>query len=104
MSKVIAAANTMPTTLWFSEAEKESHMLDNLIAAGQCTLCFNLRKYIDELKDKEYKGENIWAATPPAQQADIEQLRRVLEDYWKRFQEDPFWLLNEDKAGGEVSA
>ncbi|WP_020570051.1 patatin-like phospholipase family protein [Neolewinella persica] len=103
MSKVIAAANTMPTTLWFSEAEKEQHMLDDLIAAGQCTLCFNLRKYIDELKTKEYEGQNIWAATPPAQQASIEQLRSNLEDYWRRFREDPYWLLNEDKAGGEVN-
>jgi len=104
MSKVIAAANTMPTTLWFSQEEKDEHMLDNLIAAGQCTLCFNLRKYIDELKTKEYEGKNIWAATPPAQQANIEQLRLVLEDYWKHFREDPYWLLNEDKAGGKVSA
>ncbi|MFK8162107.1 MAG: patatin-like phospholipase family protein [Lewinella sp.] len=104
MSKVIAAANSMPTTLWFSQEEKDEHMLDNLIAAGQCTLCFNLRKYIDELKTKEYEGKNIWAATPPAQQANIEQLRRVLEDYWKHFREDPYWLLNEDKAGGKVSA
>lgn len=104
MSKVIAAANTMPTTLWFSETEKEAHMLDNLIAAGQCTLCFNLRKYIDEMKSKEYLGENIWAATPPAQQAEIEQLRKVLDEYWKRFREDPYWLLNEDKTGGQTIA
>lgn len=98
MAQVIAAANSMPTTLWFSEEEKKNHMLDDLIAAGQCTLCFNLMKYIDELPGKMYEGQNIWAATPVDQQAAIGQLREQLGDYWQQFRHDPYWLLNRDKG------
>lgn len=99
LRRVVEAANTMPTTLWFSEEEKKNHMLDDLIAAGQATLCYNLIRYIDRIKEKKYGEENIWDKTPEEDRKKVEQLRMQLEEYWEDFKQEPYWLLNKDKEG-----
>lgn len=102
LKRVIEAANTMPTTLWFSQAEKKNHMLDDLIAAGQATLCQNLIYYIEKLPDKNFEGENIWERTPDAEKEKIAALKEKLDAYWIDFKKDPYWLLNRDKQRGNI--
>jgi predicted acylesterase/phospholipase RssA len=97
MTEVVNNANTMPTSLWFTEEQKANHMLDDLIACGQFTLCYNLLEYCKELQTKEFQGQNVWEKTPQEQQQRIEALEKQLEDYWKQFMIDPYWLLNEEK-------
>jgi len=104
MIRVIDHANKMPTTLWFSEEEKREHMLDDLIAAGQCTLCYNLISYIEQLPKKTYNGHNIWETVGEEDREKIEVLKKQLDNYWIDFTKDPYWLLNMDKSntGEEV--
>ncbi|MFT7121607.1 MAG: putative acylesterase/phospholipase RssA [Neolewinella sp.] len=99
IQRVVENANNMPTTLWFSEEEKENHMLDDLIASGQFSLCFNLLKYCREIKEKTYDGKNIWEGLEPAQRAEVEAIEQTLEEYWVAFKKEPYWLLNKDKVG-----
>lgn len=99
IQRVVASANTMPTTLWFSEKDKKNHLLDDLIACGQFSLCYNLISYCKEIKEKTYEGENIWENTPPEAREEIETLQAILEGFWDRFRQEPYWLLNQDKEG-----
>lgn len=102
LKHVIEAANSMPTTLWFSQIEKKNHMLDDLIAAGQATLCHNLMHYIEKLPNKKFNGENIWETTPDVEKDKIAALKVQLEAFWEDFKRDPYWLLNRDKQRGSL--
>lgn len=93
MKKAIENANKMPTTLWFSEAEKANGMLDDLIACGQFTLCSNLSNYIQYIKEKK----KIWDQIPTDKQRAIEEILSSIEEAWKKFEEDPYWLLYQYK-------
>ncbi len=79
--EVIAAANAMPTTLWFDD----SRQAPNLVAAGQITLCYNLMKFIT-------RG---WGPDPAAFPPEVRALwDRLLQD-WTTLQIDPHSLLPE---------
>ena len=98
VKKVVEAANKMPTTLWFTEKEKEQNILDDLIACGQLTLCFNLIEYCESLKKenkpKKFDDKNIWENVPEEDKKKIEALHKELEANWEKFKQDPYWLLN----------
>ncbi|MEM7305268.1 MAG: patatin-like phospholipase family protein [Planctomycetota bacterium] len=81
LRRVATAAADMPTTLWF-EREDE---LDNLLAAGQATVCMNLMKWIarGHGRDPESYPDEVRALW-----------ERLLAD-WKRFNERPAWLGEE---------
>jgi len=94
MQDIVKTANNMPTTLWFSEKEKKANTLEKLIACGQFSLCKNLMDYIDGLKKAKTK-ERVWDQLDSTSQNNIDQLRRDLEEDWKTFLVDPFWLVND---------
>ena len=71
MSEVVKAANCMPTTLWFTDEQKQHKMLDKLIACGQFTLCFNLIDYIENVVKKKKK---VWDNLDDATRQDIDHL------------------------------
>ncbi len=82
--KMLQYAASMPTTLWFTDEEKRSKMLDKLIISGQINLCFQLLQYLNK-KKKTF---------PPDQLPALEALEaRILTDY-QRFIEDENWLLD----------
>jgi len=97
MQKVIKHANSMPTTLWFSETEKQNGMLDDLIACGQLTMCYNLITYIERIQS-EARKEKIWDVLSKTQQKDIERLNQELKTDWGKFETDPHWMLKDYKA------
>lgn len=97
LAKVIKMANSMPTTLWFSSEEKKGKMLDNLIAAGQITMCYNLISYAKKIKSKKYKAK-VWDVLTDADRDAITVLQTSMEADLQKFQENPFWLLEENKA------
>ncbi len=68
------------TTLWFDENDRKLDRLKNLVACGQFTTCYNLLDYILKLP-KEYQTQ------------DILTLKAALEEDWKAFNNDPFWLV-----------
>jgi len=82
--KMLEYAASMPTTLWFTDEEKRSKMLDKLIVSGQINLCFQLLQYLNK-KKKTF---------PPDQLPALEALEaRILADY-QRFIADEKWLLD----------
>jgi hypothetical protein len=91
LKKVINAANSMPTTLWFSQKEKDDGALDDLIACGQLTLCRNLANYLHDLKKGSSKSL-VWDEIKEYHQ-EIDAVLEVLELYWQSFRVDPHWLV-----------
>lgn len=94
--RVAAKANTMNTTLWFTtdELAGDKNMLDSLIACGQFTTCFNLLEYIEKtLKRSRYKSDYD-AYDQPTKDA-IDKLQQELLADWRRFKEDPYWMVYE---------
>lgn len=73
------ATNT-GSTLWFDDEDRKIDRLNNLVACGQSTTCYNLLIYLLGLPE-QYK-------TP-----EIKELTEVLQKDWERFNEDPFWLV-----------
>jgi hypothetical protein len=89
-------ASSMGTTLWFSnhELSGKENMLNSLIACGQYTICFNLLEYIEKcLKDTKCKSDyDLYSEDV---KYDIEGLYQSLMIDWKKFQNDPYWMVNE---------
>ncbi len=96
MEKAIAAANNMPTTLWFTETEVKNNVLNDLIACGQFTQCKNLLTYLDRIIDGTYR-EKVWNQLPSDYQHKLLELRQHITDDWARFQKDAYWLLDQHK-------
>jgi len=95
MDKAVKATNTMSTKLWFSKKEKENNVLDDLIACGQFTLCYNLKKYVDELQTGKLY-EDIWKSLSQSDEDDIIELGHAITEDWKKFLDDAYWLLAKD--------
>ena len=82
------AAN-MGTTLWFTERDKEKGIPEAILAAGQYTICYNLLDYIDKIqKKKDNLNEDHQL---------IIACKKQLQDSWKKFQEDPLWMVSKYK-------
>ena len=96
LQSVIEMANQMPTTLWFTTREKQSKMLDNLIAAGQVTMCRNVIRYIERIRDGGYR-EKVWTLLSYEDQEAISELHASAKIDWEKFLVDPFWLLKQEK-------
>jgi len=99
MMLVAAKANTMKTTLWFTteELKGDKNMLDTIIACGQFTTCFNLLEYIEKtLKRAKYK--NDYESYDAQTKEDINKLQAELFADWRKFKEDPYWMVKEWNA------
>ena len=90
LQTVAKTASEMKTTLWFTEEELVRHgRLDSLIACGQFTTCWNLIEYIEKI---EKNKENTSTA-----HLDLIKHKDILLGHWDRFQEDPFWMMDDYK-------
>ncbi|MEM7257207.1 MAG: patatin-like phospholipase family protein [Pseudomonadota bacterium] len=92
MQEIIASANAMPTTLWFSDADVQQNKLDQLIACGQFTMCYNLINYIDRLQRKN-RRRDVWGTLEKQQQQQLLELQADMQKDWVRFEENPYWML-----------
>ena len=82
------AAN-MGTTLWFTERDKARGVPEAILAAGQYTICYNLLDYIEKIQKK---GDNL-----NENHQMIIACKQQLEDAWKKFQDDPLWMVSKFK-------
>lgn len=82
---ILETANRMPTTLWFSPEHKSEKMLDQLIMAGQLTLCHLLIDHVEEWQAKN----NIPASTKKG----LDQLYLVLVEQYEALKRDPGIIL-----------
>lgn len=78
---VALVASETPTTLWWDEKDLHLQRQDNLIACGQFTTCYNLMDYILKLKANGITN------------AELDSLYKQLEADWKRFNEDPLFMV-----------
>ncbi|MBK8504577.1 MAG: hypothetical protein IPL46_21645 [Saprospiraceae bacterium] len=87
---VAETATSFGTTLWFTKTEKLEDTLNTLIICGQATMCFNLLRYLVELRGTPDNGYLDLAAE---KRAAIDHLwGQCLED-WKRFKKDPGFMI-----------
>jgi predicted acylesterase/phospholipase RssA len=89
LKECVDGANNMDTTLWFSDAEKKGNkMLHDLIICGQATLCYTLKVY---LEDRLKATDNpILDEFRP----NIEAILAQLTEDFKKFNENPQWVLD----------
>jgi predicted acylesterase/phospholipase RssA len=89
LQEVAETAAGFGTTLWFTQTEKLGDILNTLIACGQASMCFNLMKYLVELR---FTPDNGYSDLPVEKKLEIENLwYQCLED-WKRFKGEPSFL------------
>jgi predicted acylesterase/phospholipase RssA len=81
MCKVAAAAEAMPTTLWFTDSQQQ---MKDLIACGQMTMCYKLLLHIVSL------GEEDMTVIPAHLQAVFEQARQ----FYLQLKADPYALID----------
>jgi len=85
IQEVSRIASDMGTTLWFEKQDKDSGVLDAIIACGQYNVCWNLLEYIEKIKnDTNNTNDNHKLLLLCEQQ---------LKADWEKFKEDPFWLV-----------
>ncbi|MCD6065689.1 MAG: Patatin [Bacteroidetes bacterium] len=97
--QVANKANSMGTTLWFTDHELEGkdNMLDTVIACGQFNICFNLLEYIEKfIKNPKY--QNSYEKYSPEIKQSLNEFHQNLLKDWEKFKKDPYWMVNEWNA------
>lgn len=100
--KTAERAKRMGTTLWFTpqqlkdSADRRS-MLNTLIACGQFTICYNLMEYIELVMWKD-KCENGYNNYSQELKSEIQQLYDQLANDWQKFNNNPYWMVDEYNA------
>ncbi len=90
VSDAATKAAGMATTLWFTKEELEDGMIEHLIACGQFATCYNLLEYLWILK-----GQPGYQNLNAQYKKDLDDLWNALLQDWRRFKNDPFFLLKE---------
>ncbi|WP_109610581.1 patatin-like phospholipase family protein [Mucilaginibacter oryzae] len=90
LKKVTEEAAGFGTTLWFTDQDVVSDMLDKLLITGQATMCYNLVEYLEQLI---YTTNNGFAALPEAQQQAIQQTYEQAKADWATFKATPGFML-----------
>lgn len=81
MQKITIAAANMPTTLWFDNSSD----MQNLIACGEYSICYNLIDYIIRRYGQQKSKYPILIKA---------MFNRLVED-WKKFERDPIMMTKE---------
>jgi predicted acylesterase/phospholipase RssA len=84
MAKYADEVTQIPTTLWF-DRDKSEDQIDNLIACGQFTMCFNLLEHLNR-KGKE---------APLSQYT--QTVYKVALESWRNFEKDPKFYVGKNR-------
>jgi len=98
LKKITEEAASFGTTLWFTDQDVVSDMLDKLIITGQATMCYNLVEYLEQLM---YTTDNGFAALPAEQQQAIQATYEQCKSDWSRFKTNPDFMLKTDPQAQE---
>lgn len=92
-------ANEMSTRLWFvkNELKGERNLPDTIIACGQYTTCFSLLEYIEKNFRNDKMAEEYEKYSDEIKQAITKLENELLED-WRKFKENPYWMVEEWNA------
>jgi hypothetical protein len=93
-------ARIMATTLWFDKYQRKDNSKAAIVATGQFTTCYNLLKHLYAKQQRIKVQDANPLATEPVETwtATDTQLKAALEFDWGKFNEDPFWLYNQEGA------
>jgi len=92
LKEVVEEAAGFGTTLWFTDDNTLHSVLDKLIATGQCTMCYNLIDYLEQVIYVENNGfSGLGMDTQNALKALYEN---CLKD-WKKFNANPLFMVEE---------
>jgi predicted acylesterase/phospholipase RssA len=94
IKQVAEEAAGFGTTLWFTDQDQLDDKLDKLIATGQFTLCHNLLEYLEKLM---FEKGNSYEHLDKKVQTDLAGLHKLCELDWKKFKENPMFLVHEMK-------
>ena len=94
-SNQISGPWQVPTTLWFTDKQRENKTLDKLIACGQFSLCLNLIRYIDNLQ-KGNTREKVWDNLTDDTQQDSLNLDKKLRADFDLFKKNPLRMVEKD--------
>lgn len=92
LQKMIEEAASFGTTLWFTEDNALHSMLDKLVATGQCTMCYNLIDYLEQILYVDGNGFNELSID--TQNALKELYENCLKD-WEKFNANPLFMVEE---------
>ena len=103
LQDVALTATQMPTTLWWSEEDIKLNRMNKLIACGQFTVCYKLLKYIIELQDgtedrseiDEMFGKMAIESLEELPFPELIPLEQQLRELWRKFNENPLWMVEE---------
>jgi hypothetical protein len=86
MQKIADEASQMDTTLWFNgkDIEGKINTRDKLIATGQFTMCYNLLRYLDQMKKVDI---------PKDHRIHLDELEKQLQSDWEKLQKDPLQFV-----------
>lgn len=92
-------ALTKGTTLWFTSEELKGphNMPDTIMACGQFTICFNLLEYYEKFLYNPKYNKDYQKYSDETKQMLTDLHTSLLTD-WKRFKEDPYWMVKEYKT------
>ena len=88
INPIAEIARLAPTTLWFDAIQVKDELLKKIVTTGQFTTCANLLEYVISLERKNVPFD-------PAHQAELENLKGMLERDFIRFKENPYFLFDQ---------
>ncbi len=88
------------TNLWFTDQDKIEKRLDHLVMAGQISMCFNLLIYLTEI---QFTPDNGFAELASEVKINIISTYDQCLAAWKRFQDEPDFLLRKLAKANESS-
>lgn len=98
LQSVAQRAFEMGTTLWFDKEADKQMAMPALIACGHFTTCYNLIEHIARMKQPK-PGGSYYEQLPIDARAQVDTLEAQLKQHFVLFNEDPFWLYNEQSKG-----
>ncbi|HWK06957.1 MAG TPA: patatin-like phospholipase family protein [Puia sp.] len=98
LNSVAEAARTMGTTLWYDQDDADSDRMDKVVACGQFTTCAKMLEYSLVLERILQQEESRPFGERTLQFGDFDRqlfflIRKQLEQDWKAFKEDPFFMI-----------
>jgi hypothetical protein len=98
LNSVAEQARTMGTTLWYDKEDSDSKRMDKVVACGQFTTCAKMLEYALVLERILEQEASLPSEKKTLQFGDFDlalfrQMRRQIEEDWKAFKADPFFMI-----------
>jgi hypothetical protein len=90
LKEMVEEAANFGTTLWFTDDNTLHSMLDKLVATGQCTMCYNLVDYLEQIM---YIENNGFSDLDSVTQQNLKDLYDHCLRDWEAFKANPLFMV-----------